>query len=115
MSNRKYTSQIDYVFVNKWYNRVIRNLNSCRGADINLDHFLVTKKQKHAWKAERHTKQQQFKKDLLKADAGVADKEINQRYFEKEEILQYMEEELSIVHTGYNTEITAHKEHRCKK
>lgn len=39
--NGEHINQIDHALVNKQHQRIVKNVRSCRGADINFDHFLV--------------------------------------------------------------------------
>jgi len=68
VSNDKYSNQIDHVIIEKALHKVIKNIQSCMGADINSDHFLVKvglKIQKWKKKTRKYRGTKQFDMEKL--------------------------------------------------
>ena len=66
--NGEYLNQIDHIIIEKALQKVIKKIKSCRGADINSDHFLVKVKlkiQKWKKKTRKYRGMKQFDMEKL--------------------------------------------------
>lgn len=100
-----YTNQIDHAIVEKRFQKVISNVRSCRGADVNSDHFLVRidlKAIKRPKKSKRWKVKKQFNfTELQKSEIQTKyEEEITQGYRErKHETSQSIEKDWEIMET----------------